>query len=411
MNLARVTEQGLCLWITFLLLFISVASTQEEEDDEALLPEDSMAPSYRGLSLFNVVRFRNIPCIGFPLNGTCYTEEDCQTRGGVQSGTCASGYGVCCSFSLNCGGMNSENCTYLVNNNPSPGACTYTICKKSNWVCRIRLDFADFRIGAPVSVATVDAGAVGDCVTDQFSVTSRNMGSPIICGMNSGQHMIVDADDNCNVVSFAIGAAAVPLRSWNIKVTQYNCDDNLSPGGPPGCLQYFTENTGVFKNYNFPESATDAQTIGIPTHLSNQMYTSCFRRDVGKCSICFTPQLVGMDVESFGLSISSDKKAAKSGLGTQCTTDYLTIFGGISQKQLNPNSLTLAQRYCGRKLNTKINSGIQSTICTFSVPFRVAFKSDADEEGVGNQPNTNEFKVQPSGATGFSLTYFQRDCP
>ncbi|CAB4062080.1 unnamed protein product [Lepeophtheirus salmonis] len=355
---------------------------------------------YPCLTLFDLEIF---PALDFHSMELVTQKRIVRLAGGVQSGTCASGYGVCCSFSLNCGGMNSENCTYLVNNNPSPGACTYTICKKSNWVCRIRLDFADFRIGAPVSVATVDAGAVGDCVTDQFSVTSRNMGSPII--------LIVDADDNCNVVSFAIGAAAVPLRSWNIKVTQYNCDDNLSPGGPPGCLQYFTENTGVFKNYNFPESATDAQTIGIPTHLSNQMYTSCFRRDVGKCSICFTPQLVGMDVESFGLSISSDKKAAKSGLGTQCTTDYLTIFGGISQKQLNPNSLTLAQRYCGRKLNTKINSGIQSTICTFSVPFRVAFKSDADEEGLGNQPNTNEFKVQPSGATGFSLTYFQRDCP
>ena len=29
-------------------------------------------------------------------NGTCYTAAECSALGGSSSGTCASGYGVCC---------------------------------------------------------------------------------------------------------------------------------------------------------------------------------------------------------------------------------------------------------------------------------------------------------------------------
>ena len=49
------------------------------------------------LNLFSVVRFPNSVCRGDVLNGTCYSAEECSTRGGVQSGTCAGGYGVCCT--------------------------------------------------------------------------------------------------------------------------------------------------------------------------------------------------------------------------------------------------------------------------------------------------------------------------
>ena len=30
-------------------------------------------------------------------NGTCYTSEECDKRGGTNSGSCANGYGVCCT--------------------------------------------------------------------------------------------------------------------------------------------------------------------------------------------------------------------------------------------------------------------------------------------------------------------------
>ena len=49
------------------------------------------------LNLFSIIRFPNSVCAGDALNGTCYAAEECSSRGGVQSGTCASGYGVCCT--------------------------------------------------------------------------------------------------------------------------------------------------------------------------------------------------------------------------------------------------------------------------------------------------------------------------
>ncbi len=63
-----------------------------------------------------------------------------------------------------------------------------------------RLIVKSFDIGGPVAgtvaaavpagdPAASNGGAVGDCATDTFSVTSPgNRGSPVICGFNTGQH-------------------------------------------------------------------------------------------------------------------------------------------------------------------------------------------------------------------------------
>ena len=43
------------------------------------------------------------PIVGFFLysqNGTCYTAQECSQRGGSNSGTCALGYGTCCTCEL-----------------------------------------------------------------------------------------------------------------------------------------------------------------------------------------------------------------------------------------------------------------------------------------------------------------------
>ena len=68
----------------------------------------------RFLNLFSVIRFSNTPCsTRLGLNGTCYTEKQCSERVGVAQGTCAGGFGVCCTFSTRCGGTTLENSTYL----------------------------------------------------------------------------------------------------------------------------------------------------------------------------------------------------------------------------------------------------------------------------------------------------------
>ena len=43
-------------------------------------------------------RFPNDACQGDGggKNGTCYTKEECSTKGGEEIGSCASGFGVCC---------------------------------------------------------------------------------------------------------------------------------------------------------------------------------------------------------------------------------------------------------------------------------------------------------------------------
>ena len=49
------------------------------------------------VSLFNVVTFPNDPCDAGSRNGTCYTKEECSQLGGTNDGSCAQGYGVCCT--------------------------------------------------------------------------------------------------------------------------------------------------------------------------------------------------------------------------------------------------------------------------------------------------------------------------
>ncbi len=49
------------------------------------------------LSYLIILRFTNGPCQGGGnQNGTCYTEQECSSKGGNNGGSCASGFGVCC---------------------------------------------------------------------------------------------------------------------------------------------------------------------------------------------------------------------------------------------------------------------------------------------------------------------------
>ncbi|XP_059088976.1 uncharacterized protein LOC131885067 isoform X2 [Tigriopus californicus] len=290
------------------------------------------------IPIFQVVTFPNLPCVGSSSrNGTCYTSEECTTRGGISAGSCAQGFGVCCTFSIACGATTSQNCTYLIQaatTNPTSDPCVFTICKDSADICRIRLDFTTFSIAGPVTGSVIDSnaledngGTVGDCLMDSFTLTSPgNQASPVICGFNTGQHMIVDASDQCHKASFDFSGTAT-TRQFEIKVTQYQCGDEL--GGPDGCLQFFTGNTGQFASFNFP--TTSSTVTSTVTHLSNQCYNMCFRQEVGKCAICFNVVIEGTgatDQGSFGLSIAFTAAMADGVQDSKCSEDYLQIPGG-----------------------------------------------------------------------------------
>ncbi len=91
----------------------------------------------------------------------------------------------------------------------------------------------------------------------------------------------LDSVTNCNMLCFQLGntatGAAIPTRSWNIKVTQYSCDfDNLAPDG---CTQYFFGAASqTVMSYNFAGGQ----------QLAEQSQSICVRRERSNCRICWS---------------------------------------------------------------------------------------------------------------------------
>ena len=86
--------------------------------------------------------------------------------------------------------------------------------------------------------------------------------------------MYVDASQACNMLSFQL--AGTGKRSWEIKVTQFNCNyNNLAPSG---CTQYyFGSDMGTVQSFNY---------VG-GVHLAKQNQNICIRREQNMCRICY----------------------------------------------------------------------------------------------------------------------------
>jgi len=412
----------------------------------SLIPDGLTLGDGKSISIFNVVKFPNDVCVGTSnKNGTCYTAEECKTIGGVESGSCAKGYGVCCTITLTCE-TNAMSHTTAQNNSvlmmaattSPPQRCDYVICPLSSSICRIRLDFDAFTIAGPYvwtsSGAATEGGAMGKCQTDTFSATGSLGGSPVICGGNQNQHMFVDTNgQKCITANFAFGGTSTS-RQFNIKVLQYNCADK-DMGGPTSCLQYFTSETGLVSSYNYPVGATTVLTNAASPatayqHLASQSYAICFRRGAGKCALCFSPDVLtpatpsnfGTIGQSFGLSVSSMASSAtmtysETAQGS-CTADYLVIPGAMVSSALaiaNPKAVvsTSIEKLCGGSFAAVDNTAASATVtvCTGDVPFRIRFETDADEAdtGVAATSGTTSDPIN-RGIVGFSLDYWQASC-
>lgn len=363
------------------------------------------------LSLFQIVTFPNEPCIGNAgKNGTCYTSEECTSKGGSAAGNCAQGYGVCCSFTVKCGGTRSENCTYFESSGNEAGSCLATICPCSNNICQLRLDFDQFIITGPstvtLSLITIkggqpaaggqDSNLAGACLTDTFSVSSPSgCAPPSICGTNSGEHMYVDASEACNDLRFVLGnqgiGTGIANRQWSIKVTQYACDyKNLAPDG---CTQYFFgATTDIIQTYNF----------GNGRHLSDQNQNICIRRERGNCKICFTAiDPVDVSVSGVTADMAYNKDDEKC-CGYVATGKAEEGFDCIIIPGLRKSAATserLGDSACGHGAglaNMATGAAADSaTVCSKRQPFNVRFRSDSYE-------TLNEL-----GIAGFRLLYTQ----
>jgi len=408
------------------------------------LPE-KMEDRRKAIGIFNVVKFPNDGCVSGNQLGTCYTAEECSARDGTASGSCADGYGVCCIISISCGETSSENCTYITqdsttspNFNSEPTgtrACTYKICPRDTTIRRIRFDFTNFQIAAPIGIVgreaalfnggppvvvgmalqTSAATSIGNCNTDSFSITGTRGPYPTICGMNTGQHMFTDTDGStCVTGSFSFGLES-SSRSYSIHVTQYAEGDTM--GGPSGCLQYYVGNEGVVRSFNWQGRADLVSSI----HLANQRYDACIRGNVGSCRICWaetTTWVAAMGGGSFSVGLSTAAAAVKSGTDTDCATDYVEIPQGRNPATAAAvDDATIGiDRYCGRLFNFARNLNAVTTVCSAAKPFRLGVNFDATEiTGVAgnNMENVNELSAaanEPLGTWGFELAFIQSAC-
>lgn len=391
-------------------------------------------------SIFQIIKFENAPCTGGSRNGTCFTEAECTDAGGEEDGTCADGFGVCCVTKLTNQGSTSLNQSYIVATSSdlsstggidSSGRYQYTICPCSADVCRIRFDLTAFTLAGPYTnvgtqkaasnMVTANDGsgnAIGDCMTDSFSITgSGGSGTPIICGANKGQHIFVDSNGNdCHVVNMNIGSTTA-TRSIDIMVTQYKCGEEA--GGPPGCLQWMMTATGTVRSFNFPDQTAGTTVSAGVVHLSNQHYDICIRQPISTTKICYIGCTTETAVEadnsaaskqtSFGLSLSP-AAAAQGSAGSKCTSDYILIPGGTTAAIAATQKVVGAgnERFCGRFLGSEATVTLPVSLCTATVPYVVGVSFDDIEYHktvADGKADGSEQMVAPGGIVGFSLCY------
>merc|ERR1719330_1333988 len=431
--------------LTGLSLLTLVTVCVAEPNVEETITSDTVTTETREgkvLPVFQVIKFPNDVCAGATRNGTCYTAEECSTKGGTSDGSCASGFGVCCIFALACGGSASENQTYLIQASVTTltSPCKYTICPTASDICRIRFDFTTMvlagAVAGSITAAATAVGAagilngplIGDCVDDQFSITGGlGRGSPTICGTNTGYHMIVDADrggNTCHTALFNIGGTTSTSRSWNILITQYACGDTDNSGWP-GCLQYYTATSSNIQNFGFPPTIT-AVTSAV-THLSNQHYDICIRRASGYCYICYNPTIIVTGIAigtpitaqiSFGLSIGGIAASPSALISADCTQDWIEIPGADTAAiaAISTAALTNGGRVCGRALSSVtalLTTTTAGTVCGRPLPFRVGVDFDNNERDsivAADMTTVTEQNGSPGGIIGFKLTYFQVSC-
>jgi len=358
-------------------------------------------------SLFNIVTFPNDQCTSGSSNaiqGTCFTEDECRSKGGNADGNCASGFGVCCTFFVSATGSRiTNNCTYIDN----PGAPTtygttaaqagmtfaYTV-EGGPSVCQTRLDFVNAVLRPPLNavVGLIVPGTCNQPVDDTLTVTSPSttlVGIENLCGTISGQHIYVHNDGSNQVatININIGTATSP-RQWRIKVSMLDCDsDSLAPDG---CLQYHTGPGGRITSFN--GGFAGAQTI------VNQQYNICLRQELGMCK--FNVREFVNVPDSFQLQSATANVGSVGAV--QCAISYIDI--PSTDVRLIPASEAVGvptvvvdqvSRYCGTVL-TNTDGQLAAGVVTSNVlPFRIGVRS------------ASTLTAQPSS---FDLVYNQIPC-
>merc|ERR1712226_160333 len=367
-------------FMNFVILILMIWSTKAEEEQAGDNRDSRLLP------VFQVVRFPNDPCVigSSSKNGTCYTAEECSNKGGTNGGSCASGFGVCCTFTIGCGGSTSENCTYFEYSGSNSGACNARVCKLSSAICQIRLDLDTFVITGPSTAVTTNAlmvelggmirGGNGgkiitqrtNCATDTFSVGNAPS-IPVVCGTLTGDHVYFDASDSCHNLMLHFGQWSndntIPTtRTVSIKISQVNCAS--AHRAPPGCTQYFTN----------AAAATDFHLSGSGKGNMIKDHSCCDYGTTGK------GVLGGGDCAV----IPGAEKKTGTAIKAVCQA------GGQKGLVTSTKGKTL--------------TATAATVCSRTAPFRVEFISD------GIEVVAITTTIADIGSKGLKLLYWQNSC-
>ncbi|XP_041674921.1 uncharacterized protein LOC108117077 [Drosophila eugracilis] len=337
------------------------------------------APRSKGkgfLSLFEVIKFPNTKCsvsMGDirSMEGVCYHEFECKSLGGIPTESCAEGVGVCCVFVNGCGDVTSQQILYFESPNYPNAVREMMICvliiNVKKGVQQLRLDFQMFELSRPSN---------GDCLDDQFIVSGHNTNFqiPILCGINTGQHIYIHVGDSNEgkVYLSVFMKVSGGGRSFNIKVTQV--EDNLAPNN---CLQYFSEAEGLIKSFNYD---TDGSIVDNreATYFNNLNYAICLERLKNVCSVSYNTEQLGGDQPDFQI-VNKDEAEndlisdGQAGAGIfNCPDDFIAI-----------NSVPL----CGERFNDGRESDdftMHATVRdTAAGPIILPFRTDAEYVGRG----------------------------
>lgn len=324
----------------------------------AAVPVEEQKRDKKAFSLFSIVNFPNIACVPTKtgltdITGTCYSSTECSAKSGTSSGNCGSGFGVCCTFTIEAttGGTISQNLTVIQNNKfPSTllvpttsQTITYTINPVTKDICQLRFDI----IAMNLAILTT----AGTC-TDSLVITSPSgVNPPSICGKNAGLHLYSDVGRSTTATKAVITAAASTTfqKTWRIKISQIECDNPSR--APSGCLQFFTALSGTVQSYNFGNTDTSSNVM-----LANLDYTTCFRPAKGMCGVILkvdpsvtTPSIAGFHFDTTTTAI----------VDGACNGGRLT-FGGKPHcgQKLNPTTSATA--------NAPVTGGFDYSIHTFA---------------------------------------------
>jgi len=260
------------------------------------------------LSVFEIVKFNNDMCSASDGNmGVCYTEKECNKKGGVATGSCAKDYGVCCVFKANtCGETIGESVTYIESPNypaaAPTGMCMFNVKKCDAKICQYKIDFTMAELAGP---------DLGECNNDTLiisnldTVSTKVVPSPL-CGTLTGQSIYVSVEDTTDDPKFTFNIESSNAK-WRIKVQQIACkSEDLAPDG---CLTYDTAKSGTIMSFN--------NQGGNGELINNQKYAHCIMYQKGYCDIALVADDfmlgAGNDMINFGTSTWSGSVFGSAG--------------------------------------------------------------------------------------------------